>query len=101
MISQTTTPQVPKEKRPRKDTSPSVTEVSTEDFQLHTKRLKSSHTIDTAGEKETQSTTAMEGDQSLPIISSKHIMSKISSKKQIDTSLNDQPSKGGPKLSIF
>jgi hypothetical protein len=32
MISQTTTPQVPKEKIPRKDVSPSVTEVSAEDF---------------------------------------------------------------------
>jgi hypothetical protein len=74
-ISQTTTPQVPKEKRSRKDTSPSVTEVSAEDFQLHTKRLKSSHTIDTAGEKETQSTTAMEGDQPPLITSSKQIMS--------------------------
>ena len=32
IISQTTTPQVPKEKRPRKDTSPSIIEVSAEDF---------------------------------------------------------------------
>jgi hypothetical protein len=62
-ISQTTTPQVPKEKRSRKDTSPFVTKVSAEDFQLHTKRLKSNHTIDTDGEKETQSTTTREGDQ--------------------------------------
>ena len=50
-ISQMTTPQVPKEKRPRKDTSPSITEVSSEEFQLHTKRPKTSQAPDTAGEK--------------------------------------------------
>jgi hypothetical protein len=32
IISQTTTAQVPKEKRPRKDTSPSATKISAEDF---------------------------------------------------------------------
>jgi hypothetical protein len=40
IISQTTTPQVPKEKRPRKDISPSITEVSAEDFQVYKKRPK-------------------------------------------------------------
>jgi hypothetical protein len=39
-VSQTTTPQVSKEKRPRQDLSPPVTEVSSEEFQLHTKRYK-------------------------------------------------------------
>jgi hypothetical protein len=34
------TPQVPKEKRPRQESSPPVTEVSSEEFQLHTKRPK-------------------------------------------------------------
>jgi hypothetical protein len=32
IVSQTTTPQVPKEKRPRQDLSPLVTEVSSEEF---------------------------------------------------------------------
>jgi hypothetical protein len=40
MVSQTTMPQVPKEKRPRKDLSPPVMEVSSKEFQLHTKRPK-------------------------------------------------------------
>ena len=53
IVSQTTTPQVTKEKRPRKDSSPPITEVSVEDFQLHTKRPKTSYTHNTAGEKET------------------------------------------------
>jgi hypothetical protein len=101
IISQTNTPQVPKEKRPRKDTSPSVTEVSAEDFQLHTKRPKSSHTTDTASEKGTQSTTAMKDDQSPLISSSQQITSTSSSKKQMDTSLINQPKQGGAKLSIF
>jgi hypothetical protein len=100
-ISQTTTPQAPKEKRPRKDTSPSVTKVSAEVFQLHTKRPKSSHTTDTTGEKETQSSMTMKGDHSPLVTSSKQIMSTVSSNKPTDTSLVDQPSKGGPKLSIF
>jgi hypothetical protein len=100
-ISQTTTPQAPKEKRPRKDTSPSVTEVSAEVFQLHTKRPKSSHETDTAGERGAQSTTTMKGDQSPLVTSNKQIMSTVLSKKPTDTSLADQPSKGGPKLSIF
>jgi hypothetical protein len=100
-ISQTTTPQVPKEKISRKDTSPSVTEVSAEDFQLHTKRPKTSHTSDTAGEKEIQSTTTMKDDRSLLSTSNKQIMSTVSSKKPTDTPLVDQPSKVGPKLSVF
>jgi hypothetical protein len=53
IISQTTTPQVPKEKRPRKDISPSITEVSAKDFQVYKKRPKTSHTTDRSGEEET------------------------------------------------
>jgi hypothetical protein len=41
-ISEMTTPQAPKEKRPRKDISPSITEVSSKEFKLHTKRPKTS-----------------------------------------------------------
>jgi hypothetical protein len=99
IISQTTTPQVPKEKRSRKDTSPSIIEVSVEDFQLHTKRPKSSHTPVMAGEKGIQSTKTMKDDRSL--LSSKQIMSTVLPKKPTSTPLVDQPSKVGPKLSIF
>jgi hypothetical protein len=35
-----TTPQVLKEKRPRQESSPPVTEVSPEEFQIHSKKLK-------------------------------------------------------------
>jgi hypothetical protein len=71
IISQTTTPQVPKEKRPRKDTSHSISEVLAEDFQLHTKRPKASHAPNTAGEKGIQSTATMKDDWSLLSTSSK------------------------------
>jgi hypothetical protein len=64
IFSQTTTPQIPKEKRPRKDASPSITEVSAEDFQVYKKRPKTSHTTDRSGEEETQSTTVVEGEHS-------------------------------------
>ena len=65
IVSQMPTPHAPKEKRPRKDTSPSITEVSVEDFQLHTKRPKTSHAPDTASEKGSQSTATMKDDRSL------------------------------------
>jgi hypothetical protein len=101
IISQTTTPQVPKEKRPRKDTSPSVFEVSAEDFQLHTKRPKTSHTSHTVGEKGIQSTATMKYDRSLLSTRNKQIMSTFFLKKHTNTPLVDQPSKLGPKLSVF
>jgi hypothetical protein len=81
IISQTTTPQIPKEKRPRKDASPSVTEVSAEDFQVYKKRPKTTHTTDRSGEEETQSTTVVEGENSSPFSSSHQMMSTSSSKK--------------------
>jgi hypothetical protein len=56
-VSQTTMPQVLKEKRPRQDLSPPVTEVSSEEFQLHTKRPKTSLVLGPTGEKEALSTT--------------------------------------------
>jgi hypothetical protein len=56
-ISQTTTPKAPKEKMPMQDLSPPVTEVSSEEFRLHTKRPKASPAPDPAGEKEIPSTT--------------------------------------------
>ena len=70
-ISQTTTPQAPKEKIPRKDTSPSVTKVSAKVFQLHTKRPKSSHETETVGERGAQSTMTMKGDQPSLVTSNK------------------------------
>jgi hypothetical protein len=96
-----TTPQVPKEKRPRKDTSPSITEVSLEDFQLHTKRPKTSHAPNTAGEKGSQSTATMKDDQSLLGTINKNIMSIVFSKKPTDTPPVNQPSKITPKLIVF
>jgi hypothetical protein len=101
IISQTTTPQVPKEKRPRKDTSPSITEVSAEDFQLQTKRPKTSLTPDTVGEKEIQSTATMKDDRSLLSTRSKQIMFTVVPKNPMSTPLVEQLSKVGPKLSVF
>jgi hypothetical protein len=101
IVSQTTTPQAPKEKRPRKDVSPSVTEVSSEEFQLHTKRPKISPTPNTAGEKGMQSTTTLEVDRSLLSTSNKQIMTTVLPINPTDTPPASQPSKIGLKLSIF
>jgi hypothetical protein len=46
------TPQIQTKKRARKEVSPSVTEVSGEDFQVHKKRAKTSHTPDLLKEGE-------------------------------------------------
>jgi hypothetical protein len=59
-ISQKTTLHVPKEKIPRKDASPSVTEVSTEDFQVYSKRPKITHTTHMSDEEEPQSAKVVE-----------------------------------------
>jgi hypothetical protein len=56
IVSQTTTPRVPKEKRMRQDLSLPVTEVSSEEFQLHTKRPKTFVVPSLTGEKEAPST---------------------------------------------
>jgi hypothetical protein len=100
-ISRTTMPQAPKEKRPRKDTSPSITEVSSEEFQLHTKRPKTNQAPDMAGEKGIQSTTTMEVDRSLLSTRNKQIMTTVLPKKPTDTPPANQSRKIGPKLSIF
>jgi hypothetical protein len=100
-ISHTTTPQVPKEKRPRKETSPSATEVSSEEFQLHTKRPKTTQAPDTASEKAIPSTTMTEVDRSLLSTSNKQIITLVLPKKLTDTPPVNQPGKTGPKLSIF
>ena len=55
-VPPTTTPQVPKEKRPRQESSPPVTEVSSEEFQMHTKRPKSVSTPGATVEQEVSTT---------------------------------------------
>jgi hypothetical protein len=96
-----TTPQAPKEKRPRQDVSPSVTEVSSEEFQLHTKRPKTSLAPDTTGEKGMQSTTTLEVDRLLLSTRSKQIMTTMLPRKPTDTPPASQLRKIGPKLRIF
>jgi hypothetical protein len=96
-----TTPQAPKEKRPRQDLSPPVTEVSLEEFQLHTKRPKTSPAPDPAGEKEIPSTIVTKVDRSLLNTSGKQIITTVLPKKHTDTPPINQPGKTGPKLSIF
>jgi hypothetical protein len=56
-VPPTTTPQVPKEKRPRQESSPPVTEVSSKEFQMHTKRPKTVSMPGTKVEQEVPPTT--------------------------------------------
>jgi hypothetical protein len=100
-VSQTTTPQVPKEKRPRQDMSLPVTEVSSEEFQLHTKRSKTFPALDPTGEKEVLSTTVTKVDRPPLSASLQHIITSALPKKSTDTPSTTQPGKVGPKLSIF
>jgi hypothetical protein len=100
-ISQTTTPQVPVEKRPRKEVSPSVTEVSTEDFQVYRKRPNTSHTLERSGGEETQSTTLMEGEHSLFSLGSQQMRSTSLSKKQTNTTLTTKSSQEPAGLNLF
>jgi hypothetical protein len=65
----------------RKKVSPSVTEVSTEYFQVYRKRDKTGHTLDLLKEVETQSTIVMEGPHSSKFSCTQHIVSTPSSKK--------------------
>jgi hypothetical protein len=76
-------------------------EVSAEDFQLHTKRPKTNLTPNTANEKGSQFTATMKDDRSLLGTSDKQIMSTVFSMKPTDTPPVNQPSKIGPKLSVF
>jgi hypothetical protein len=101
IISQTNTPQVPVEKRPRKEVSPSVTEVSAEDFQVYRKRPKTSHTPDRSGGEETQSTIVMEGEHSPLFSGSQQMMSTSSSKKQTYITLSTKSSQEPAGLNIF
>jgi hypothetical protein len=100
-VSQTATPQVPKEKRPRQDLSPLVMEVSSEEFQLHTKRPKTSSVPRPTGEKEGLPTTVTKSVIP-PFGSSLHkAITSAVTEKSIDPPLTTQPGKGGRKLSIF
>ena len=54
-----------------------------------------------AGEKGSQSIATMKDDRSLLGTSSKQIMSIVLPKNPTNTPLVDQPSKVGPKLSVF
>ena len=62
LTSQTATRPVPKEKRPRKDTSLLVTEVSSKDFHLYSKTPKTIHTIPRYGEEDTQYDKGAKGE---------------------------------------
>jgi hypothetical protein len=100
-VSQTTTPQVPKEKMPRQDLSPPVTEVSSEEFQPHTKRPKTSSTPNPTGEKEVPSNIVTKVDR-LPLSASlHHMITSALPKKSTDTPSTTQPTKIGLKMSIF
>jgi hypothetical protein len=96
-----TMPQVPKEKRPRQESSPPVTEVSSEEFQLHTKRPKTISVPGPTGEKETPPTIVVKSVIP-PFSSSLHKdITPAVPRKSSDSPLDTQPGKAGPKLSIF
>ena len=59
--SQTITPQKQVEKMPRNEDSPSVTKVSTDDFQVYRKKTKTISTKYFLKEGEMQSTIVLEG----------------------------------------
>jgi hypothetical protein len=101
IVPPTTMPQVPKDKSSRQDLSPPVTEVSSEEFQLHSKRPKTSSVPGPTGEKKASPTTVI--NSVIPPFSSslyKDITPALP-KKSTDPPLDTQPSKTGPKLSIF
>jgi len=72
-----------------------------EDFQVYTKRPKTTHTTHSSGEEETQSTKVVEGECT-PLLSRSHqMMSTSSSKKQTDTIVITQHTQGFVKMIIF
>ena len=100
-VSPTTMPQVPKEKRPHQYLSLPVTEVSSEEFQLHTKRPKTISVPCLTGEKEA-SPTPVTKSVIPPFGSSLYKdITQALLKKSTDSTLDTQPGKTGPKLSIF
>jgi hypothetical protein len=102
-ILPTTTPQFPKEKRPRQESSPPVTEVSSEEFQMHSKKPRTVSAPGATIEQEistTTVTTTKVKPVTLPFGSSQHkeITTTI---KSTDSPSDTPPSKTGPKLGIF
>jgi hypothetical protein len=98
-----TTPQVLKEKRPRQESSPPVTEVSSEEFHIHSKKPKTVSTPSTTTEATTVTTTvATTGAKqfSFPFGSSQHKEGTKAIEPK-DSPLDTPPSKTGPKLGIF
>jgi hypothetical protein len=100
-ISQMTMPQVPKEKRLRQYLSPPVIELSSEEFQLHTKRPKTVAVPGLTGEKDASSSTVTKVGIPPFGLSLHKVITPTLPKKSTDHPLNTQPGKVGPKLSIF
>jgi hypothetical protein len=97
------TPQNPKEKRPRQESSSPVTEVSSEEFKMHAKNPRTVPMTGTTVEQEiTTTTVATPGVKpaSLPFGSSQH-KELTSAIKSTDSPTDAPPSKTGPKLGIF
>ena len=99
--SHTRTPQIQTKKREMTEVSPSVIEVSAEDFQVYRKRAKTSHTPDLLKEGEMKSTIVMEGPHSSTFSNIHFIVSTPSSKKQTDTTLSAESSHEQTKSNIF
>jgi hypothetical protein len=96
-----TTPQVLKEKRPRQESSPPVTEVSPEEFQIHSKKLKTISTTGTTAEATTVTTTVTTTGAKQFTSSFGSSQLKEVAVKSTDSPLDTPPSKTGPKLGIF
>jgi hypothetical protein len=99
----TATPQNPKEKRPRQESSSPVTEVSSKEFNMHAKRPRTVPMAGTTVEQEiTTTTVASPGVKpiSIPFSSSHHTEIEKAS-KTTDSPLDTPASKTGPKLGIF
>jgi hypothetical protein len=100
-VPPTTTPQVRQEKRPRQESSPPVIEVSSEEFQLHKKRPKTTTVPGPTGEIEVPPTTGVKSVIPPFGSSQNKAITTAVPKKSIESPLDTQPSKTGPKLSIF
>jgi hypothetical protein len=99
----TATPQNPKEKRPRQESSSPVTEVSSEEFKCTPKGQKQFQRPAQRVEQEVSATTvATTGVKpvSLPFGSSQH-KAITTAMKSTDSPTDAPPSKTGPKLGIF
>jgi hypothetical protein len=99
----TATPHNPKEKRPRQESYSPMTEVSSEEFNMHAKNPRIVPTTGTTVEQDITTTiVASPGVKpiSLPFGSSQH-KEIAKALKTTDSPLDTPPSKTGPKLSIF